>query len=59
MVDEQITDLEADTFWCLTKLLEQITDNYIHGQPGILRQVKNLSQLVKRIDADLYNHFQK
>ncbi|CAI6766131.1 ALI_HP2_G0048930.mRNA.1.CDS.1 [Saccharomyces cerevisiae] len=58
MVDEQITDLEADTFWCLTKLLEQITDNYIHGQPGILRQVKNLSQLVKRIDADLYNHFQ-
>ncbi|CAI4051416.1 GTPase-activating protein GYP1 SKDI_15G2220 [Saccharomyces kudriavzevii IFO 1802] len=58
MTDEQVADLEADTFWCLTKLLEQITDNYIHGQPGILRQVKNLSQLVKRIDADLYNHFQ-
>ncbi|EDO19543.1 hypothetical protein Kpol_1018p75 [Vanderwaltozyma polyspora DSM 70294] len=58
MTEEQIGDVEADTFWCLTKLLEQITDNYIHGQPGILKQVKNLSQLVKRIDVDLYNHFE-
>lgn len=56
---EQLKDVEADTFWCLTKLLEQITDNYIHGQPGILRQVKNLGQLVKRIDRDLYDHFTK
>lgn len=56
---EQMENVEADTFWCLTKLLEQITDNYIQGQPGILNQVKNLSQLVKRIDSDLYNHFQE
>ena len=54
---DQIKEVEADTFWCLSKLLEQITDNYIHGQPGILKQVKNLGQLVKRIDIDLYNHF--
>ena len=59
LTKEQKTNLEADTFWCLTKFLEQITDNYIHGQPGILKQVKNLSQLVKRIDIDLYNHFEK
>lgn len=59
MSQEQLKDVEADTFWCLTKLLEQITDNYIHGQPGILKQVKNLGQLVKRIDRDLYEHFQK
>ncbi|CCD25367.1 GTPase-activating protein GYP1 NDAI_0F00480 [Naumovozyma dairenensis CBS 421] len=59
LLPDQTYDLEADTFWCLTKLLEQITDNYIHGQPGILKQVKNLSQLVKRIDINLYTHFQK
>lgn len=58
MTEGQKTDLEADTFWCLTKFLEQITDNYIHGQPGILKQVKNLSQLVKRIDSDLFKHFE-
>lgn len=58
LTETQLKDVEADTFWCLTKLLEQITDNYIHGQPGILKQVKILSQLVKRIDIDLYEHFQ-
>lgn len=57
LTEAQLQDVEADSFWCLTKLLEQITDNYIHGQPGILKQVKNLGQLVKRIDSDLYDHF--
>lgn len=56
---EQLSDVEADCFWCLSKLLEQITDYFIHGQPGILKQVKHLSQLVKRIDLDLYNHFEQ
>lgn len=59
LTKEQLDDVEADSFWCLTKLLEQITDNYIHGQPGILKQVKNLTQLVKRIDSDLYDHFRR
>ncbi|SCU85435.1 LAME_0D01332g1_1 [Lachancea meyersii CBS 8951] len=57
LTHEQLLDVEADSFWCLARLLEQITDNYIHGQPGILKQVKNLGQLVKRIDSDLYDHF--
>ncbi|CAH02943.1 GTPase-activating protein GYP1 [Kluyveromyces lactis] len=55
---EQLSDVEADCFWCLSKLLEQITDYFIHGQPGILKQVKHLSQLVKRIDCDLFSHFE-
>lgn len=58
LTQEQIEQVEADCFWCLSKLVEQITDYYIHGQPGILNQVKHLGQLVKRIDADLYKHFQ-
>ncbi|AET39129.1 GTPase-activating protein GYP1 Ecym_4048 [Eremothecium cymbalariae DBVPG len=58
LTPQQIQDVEADSFWCLTKLVEQITDYYIHGQPGILNQVKHLGQLVKRIDGDLYKHFQ-
>ncbi|AEY96432.1 FADR213Cp [Eremothecium gossypii FDAG1] len=58
LTPSQQQDVEADSFWCLTKLVEQITDYYIHGQPGILTQVKHLGQLVKRIDGDLYAHFQ-
>lgn len=51
--------IEADTYWCLSKLLENITDNYIHEQPGIHRQVNDLRNLVAKIDVDLLNHFDR
>ena len=50
--------VEADTFWCLTKLLDGIQDNYIVGQPGIHRQVDALRDLTTRIDAGLAKHFE-
>ncbi|WVR03599.1 hypothetical protein IAU60_000591 [Kwoniella sp. DSM 27419] len=53
-----LSAIEADTFWCLTKLLDGIQDNYISQQPGIQRLVKRMSELVKRIDAPLAAHFE-
>ena len=44
--------LEADTFWCLSKLLDGIQDNYIFAQPGIQRQVRRMEKLVARIDRE-------
>lgn len=49
--------IEADTYWCLSRLLENITDNYIHEQPGILRQVGDLRNLISKIDVELLHHF--
>lgn len=50
--------VEADSFWCLTKLLDGIQDNYIFAQPGIQRQVAALRDLTARIDAGLAKHLQ-
>lgn len=50
--------VEADSFWCLTKLLDGIQDNYIAGQPGIVRQVAALRDLTTRIDAGLAKHLE-
>lgn len=44
--------IEADSFWCLSKLLDGIQDNYISQQPGIQRLVKRMGELVKRIDGE-------
>lgn len=51
--------VEADSFWCLTKLLDGIQDNYIHAQPGIQRQVAALRDLTSRIDGKLAGHMEK
>lgn len=43
--------LEADSFWCLSKLLDGIQDNYIFAQPGIQRQVSRMKELCSRVDG--------
>ncbi|KAG8420817.1 GTPase-activating protein [Metarhizium acridum] len=51
--------VEADSFWCLTKLLDGIQDHYIVAQPGIQRQVGALRDLTARIDATLSKHLEQ
>ncbi|KAG0651873.1 GAP for ypt1 [Hyphodiscus hymeniophilus] len=51
--------VEADSFWCLTKLLDGIQDNYIFAQPGIQRQVAALHDLTARIDVSLAKHLER
>lgn len=50
--------VEADSFWCLSKLLDGIQDNYIFAQPGIVRQVSALKDLTTRIDSGLAKHLE-
>ncbi|KAG6850958.1 hypothetical protein H0H93_005827 [Arthromyces matolae] len=45
--------VEADSFWCLSRLLDGIQDNYISAQPGIQRSVRRMAELVARIDGML------
>eukprot|EP00794_Sanderia_malayensis_P006150 gene6150-6856_t len=53
---DTLDSVEADTFWCLTRLLDGIQDNYTFAQPGIQMKVNALSELVKRIDAPMHSH---
>ncbi|KAK9465268.1 rab-GTPase-TBC domain-containing protein [Lipomyces arxii] len=60
LLPKEVLDVvEADTFWCLTKLLDGIQDNYIFAQPGIQRQVAALKELTQRIDSTLVRHLQQ
>lgn len=56
---ELLNVIEADTYWCLTKVLDTIQDNFIHEQPGIIRQINELKNLIKRDEPQLANHFEK
>lgn len=51
--DKVMEEIEADCYWCLTKILAGIQDHYTSDQPGVQRMVMRLEELVTRIDADL------
>ncbi len=49
--DEDRNSIEADSFWCLSKLLDGIQDNYTFAQPGIQNKVRQLKELIERVDG--------
>ncbi|KAK2641939.1 hypothetical protein Ddye_023702 [Dipteronia dyeriana] len=55
---EKISDIEADCYWCLSKLLDGMQDHYTFAQPGIQRLVFKLKELVRRIDEPVSRHIE-
>ncbi|VDD78141.1 unnamed protein product [Mesocestoides corti] len=53
---EQLQEVEADVFWCVSRLLDTIQDNYTFAQPGIQNNINKLSSLIERLDAELHRH---
>ncbi|XP_023365060.1 TBC1 domain family member 22A isoform X2 [Otolemur garnettii] len=51
-----LRNIEADTYWCMSRLLDGIQDNYTFAQPGIQMKVKMLEELVSRIDEQVHRH---
>lgn len=56
---ETISNIEADCYWCLSKLLDGMQDHYTFAQPGIQRLVFKLKDLVRRIDEPISRHMEE
>ncbi|URD89168.1 TBC [Musa troglodytarum] len=56
---QMISNIEADCYWCLSKLLDGMQDHYTFAQPGIQRLVFRLRELVRRIDEPVSRHMEK
>ena len=55
---DELYNVEADSFWCVSSLLSTIQDNYTFAQPGIQRKVAALKDLMGRVDVALYKHLE-
>lgn len=56
LTEEQRNIIEADSFWCLSKFLNGIQDNYVFAQLGIQKKINQLKDLIQRIDLPLHLH---
>jgi len=58
-VDKKILDeIEADSFWCVSKFIASIQDHYTFAQPGIQRMIFKLQEICHRIDEKLHSHLE-
>ncbi|KAF8069367.1 gyp1 [Scenedesmus sp. PABB004] len=53
-----LLDVEADCYWCLSKLLEGIQDHYTYAQPGIQRTVFRVKELVAKNNGAIVSHLE-
>lgn len=59
LTQDQLKIIEADSFWCLSKFLDGIQDNYVFAQIGIQKKVLQLEELIKRVDETLHRHLKQ
>lgn len=57
--EDALQIMEADSYWCMSKLLDGIQNNYTFAQPGIQIKVNQLKELIGRINAPLHDHLMK
>ena len=49
---------EADAYWCLTKLVDDIQDNYTDLQPGVHKMINKMKAVIEQVDPDALNHLE-
>lgn len=52
-----LKELEPDCYWCLTKIVEPIIENYTKQQPLVVKSLNKIEEVIKRVDQGLYEHF--
>ncbi len=56
LTQNELDEIEADTYWCLLAILDATQDTYTAGQAGVLRQVERISFVVGRARPALAAH---
>jgi len=54
--DDDVLEIEADSYWCLCKLLDGIQDHYTYAQPGIQKTLFHVGELVSRVENPIASH---
>ncbi|KAK2953146.1 putative TBC1 domain family member 22A [Blattamonas nauphoetae] len=54
-----LRDIEADSYWCYSKFIDVIQDNYTFAQKGVQMQVRAVESIIQTRCPDLSLHLKK
>ena len=50
---QKLKNAEADVYWCLARVIDDVADNFIEGQPGIHKTISKMQKLIEQKEAAL------
>lgn len=53
---ELLEEVEADSFWCFSKVLDRIQTNYINNQPGIKAMLSKMGLILEEVNPELLKY---
>jgi hypothetical protein len=53
IADDDLRQVEADCFWCFSKLLDGLQDLYTKDQPGLYKMLEKLEDVIDRVSPQL------
>mmetsp|Transcript_31056 Transcript_31056/g.54006 ORF Transcript_31056/g.54006 Transcript_31056/m.54006 type:complete len:335 (-) Transcript_31056:4651-5655(-) len=56
-IGPMLEEVEADCFWCLTVILDNVQDFFFPSSPGIQRSLMRIQEIIGRVDEGLSRHF--
>jgi hypothetical protein len=57
--EDQLFEIEADSYWCFKKMMDNIQTNYISGQPGLQKMLNIMEEIIKLVDNSLWKQLKK
>jgi len=56
ITDEDLNNIEADSYWCVTAFIDGIQDHYTESQPGIQAMMLKMQDIIQKVDKPLAKH---
>jgi hypothetical protein len=53
VTEDSLREIEADCFWCFSKLLDGLQDLYTKDQPGLYKMLESLMKVIEKVDPGL------
>lgn len=58
-IDEtKLFEIEADSYWCFSKMMDKVQSNYTNNQPGLQKMMNKMEEIIKLLDPELIKHLQ-
>ena len=54
---EELLEIEADTFWSMSKLIDGMQDVYTNERRGLFRMIDTIALVISKVDPALAAHF--
>ncbi len=59
ITDNIFFEMEADIYWCFSKMMDRVQSNYTNKQPGLQKMMSKMEDIIKLLDSDLDKHLKQ